>query len=308
MNLIDPKCEEIVQKPGLQGLYEQIELVGRTCYKSSPKYRYYTEDELDFLDEGTEEFDKKYTPELYPIQGESITAESFVRRMITSKHTAMLEHGTCYLYFKHEEHETWDEGDPFDIALNLTLNPYTISNHNWETHEAFYTTNLRVLVELRPDDWEKVLERHMVPYDDRFIKRTTIRITTDRGVSHELVRYRVFSFAQESQRYCNYGSDDITFIRSSWGRTDGTAIQHRLYYDAEIAYKELLNKGWKPQQARSVLPNAVKTEICMTGTEQQWDQFLQLRCYESTGKVHPDMKVVVDMIKDVIVNALWLKK
>ena len=302
MNLIDPKCEEIVQKPGLQGLYEQIELVGRTCYKSKPKYRYYTESKNAYVDEGTDTFTESYTPEDFPIRGESITAESFVRRMIKSKHTAMLEHGTCYLYFKGDENGSMLEGDPFDITLNLTLSPYAVSNHNWETHEVFYTTNLRVLVELRPNDWEAVLERHMVPYDDRLIKRKTIKITTDRGVSHELVRHRVFSFAQESQRYCNYGSDDITFIRSSWGKSDGTAIQHRLYYDAEIAYKELLNRGWKPQQARSVLPNAVKTEICMTGTEQQWEQFLQLRYHESTGKVHPDMKVVATMVKDIIEN------
>ena len=184
MNLIDPKCEEIVQKPGLQGLYEQIELVGRTCYKSNPKYRYYTESKNAYVDEGTDTFTESYTPEDFPIRGESITAESFVRRMIKSKHTAMLEHGTCYLYFKGDENGSMLEGDPFDITLNLTLSPYAVSNHNWETHEVFYTTNLRVLVELRPNDWEAILERHMVPYDDRFIKRKTIRITTDRGVSH----------------------------------------------------------------------------------------------------------------------------
>ena len=120
----------------------------------------------------------------------------------------------------------------------------------------------------------------------------------------ELVRHRVFSFAQESQRYCNYSkykfSHEITFIDPSWNMIlsgvyngidhfDGDYFNHALR-DAEKYYFKLLDLGWTPQQARSVLPNATKTEIIMTGFEDDWRHFFDLRLRGTTGKPHPDMQ------------------
>lgn len=307
MNIIEQSAEIIEQKPGISGLYEHIERVGRTCYKSE-----------DYMKEGS--------------------SERFVKQMIKNGHTAMLEHGTLYLYFKHDPDKYPDDGDPFDVSLNLTLNPYTQSNHNWDTHEVFYTTNLRVIVEMLPDQWEQFIAHHMVDYDDRFIKRTTIKCITDRGVSHELVRHRVFSFAQESQRYCNYSKDkfnrSITFIKPvefkfpagrvyyhdgiCWriekedgetisvirGNIEDEPVLHSFFFDTlkmcERTYFELLKKGYTPQTARSVLPNSTKTEICMTGSSTQWDGFLDLRYKETTGKVSPQMKDLSTKINKLI--------
>ena len=176
MRYIDASYEIIEQEPGIAGIYKQIERAGRTCYKSEDKI---TDD----------------------------SAESFVNRMIDSKHYAMLEHGTVYLYFQHNVQDGIDMGDPFDISLNLTLNRFTVHNSNFDTHETFYTTNLRVLVENFPEDWKEILKAHCVDYDDRFIRRPTVKFICNRQVSHEFVRHRVFSFAQESTRYCNYTKD-----------------------------------------------------------------------------------------------------
>ena len=96
MKLIESKAELIQQPSGLEGVYEQIELCGRTCYKSSPKYRYWTADKKHFINEGTEDFKMLYSPEEYPIK-QNVSAHDFVERMIKSNHTAMLEHGTVYL-------------------------------------------------------------------------------------------------------------------------------------------------------------------------------------------------------------------
>ena len=137
----------------------------------------------------------------------------------------------------------------------------------------------------------------------------SVKFIVDRGVSHELVRHRMASYAQESTRYCNYSKDkfgnEITVIKPCF--LDEDTENYRIWKSsceaAEKAYFAMLDNDATPQEARSVLPNSLKTEICMTGTEQQWEQFLQLRYYESTGKVHPDMKVVATMIKDIIENA-----
>lgn len=133
----------------------------------------------------------------------------------------------------------------------------------------------------------------------------------------ELIRHRVFSFAQESQRYCNYSKDKfdngITFIKPSWcdkevmssignvttidiEKSSAEFVLWMLYLaDAEKAYLKLLEMGWTPQQARSVLPNATKTEIVMTGFEDDWRHFFDLRLRGTTGKPHPDMLVVAEL-------------
>jgi thymidylate synthase (FAD) len=164
-------------------------------------------------------------------------------------------------------------------------------------------------------------------------------LTTDRGVSHELVRHRVFSFAQESTRYCNYSKDkfgnELTFICPSWlnlnlGKyefilnnnypvsiagdgyfkssldTDKDVWILQAMLNAELSYKGLLAEGCSPQEARQVLPNALKTEICMTGFASDWKKFFDLRYFEVTGKAHPDMKLLATMMKEECEKAnIW---
>lgn len=131
----------------------------------------------------------------------------------------------------------------------------------------------------------------------------TMKFICDRGVSHEIVRHRVASFAQESTRYCNYGKDkfgkEITVVRPTWcveGDDKYEAWRSGCRF-AEAAYFTLLeNRGCTPQEARSVLPNSLKTEIIVTMNLDGWNHFFDLRC---AAGAHPDMRELATMAKDL---------
>lgn len=296
MRLIKPKAELLLQQPSLEGVYKQIELAGRTCYKSTDKI---TED----------------------------SAKPFVDRMINSNHLAMLEHGTVYLTIPGEsEPDAWGRVFSHTGKGSYTYNKY--SKVNWEnwwqepvgTQKEFckaiprsnmhITTNLRVLVE---NDWLDDLKYICEP-TEYHEKRYTVRFTCDRGVSHELVRHRVFSFAQESTRYCNYSKNkfgnELTFIIPSWCTsikpdvleyspfeiTPKEAEFMQACFDSEKRYFSMLKSDATPQEARQVLINALKTEVVMTGFIKDWDYFFSLRTsfIAATGKPHPDMSNLTD--------------
>ncbi len=125
----------------------------------------------------------------------------------------------------------------------------------------------------------------------------TVKFIVDRGVSHELVRHRLFSFAQESTRYCNYSKDkfgkEITVIRPLWLQDDlARDLWETACDSAEKAYFRLLDEGWSPQQARAVLPNSLKTEVVITGNMREWRHFFRLRAAGTTGTPHPQMAEV----------------
>lgn len=282
MKLIKPSYEILEQGFKEQDIYKQIEKVGRTCYKSEDK-----------------------------ITNES--AKPFVDRMISSKHYAMLEHGTVYLFCPTEEYVD-SNGDVqyYNPLEKYQDNKYSILN---DSDEGMYiTANLRVLVE---NGWLDDLKYLCEPteYHER---RITVKFICDRGVSHEFVRHRVFSFAQESTRYCNYSKDkfgnELTFIIPVWlvDLKEGNYIVHGddIYRDNkfelhpkntceesfcfvsslfvfEDLYKTFIGYEWKAQQARILLPNALKTELVMTGFESDWKHFFDLRAYGVTGKPHP---------------------
>lgn len=147
----------------------------------------------------------------------------------------------------------------------------------------------------------------------------TIKFICDRGVSHELVRHRLASFGQESTRYCNYAGDkfgnELTFIeplfffeavernmtqdekdrykakRSAWE----LAMKH-----AENVYLTLISLGATPQEARSVLPNSIKTEVVMTANYREWRHFFNLRAARATGPAHPQMEeITVPLLREL---------
>lgn len=124
----------------------------------------------------------------------------------------------------------------------------------------------------------------------------SVRFTCDRGVSHELVRHRVASYAQESTRYCNYSQDkfggEITVIKPCF-LLEGTEAYRQfecLMHRAECAYFDLLEIGLSPQEARCVLPNSLKTEVVMTANLREWRTVLRLRCSKAA---HPQMREVM---------------
>jgi thymidylate synthase (FAD) len=289
MRLIRPSAEIWTQEAGISGIYKQIERCARVCYKSEDK-----------IGEGT--------------------AKKMVEMLTKRGHTAMLEHGTVYLAMPMEtiipiEANGWGK---------YTKNPYSkgfkICEVNGQKRVAV-TTNLRVLVE---NGWLDDLKYICEPteYHER---RITVRFVCDRGVSHELVRHRVFSFAQESTRYCNYSKDkfgnEITFIEPCWldsynynGNTYGNCFLTALEA-AEASYFDLLkkwddkipdkryktgfrNNPWTPQQARAILPNSLKTELVMTGFISDWKHFFELRTAQNA---HPQMRELAIPLKEMMI-------
>jgi thymidylate synthase (FAD) len=130
----------------------------------------------------------------------------------------------------------------------------------------------------------------------------TFRMITDRGVTHEIVRHRIASYSQESTRYCNYNKDkfgnELTIILPVWFYPEASdsldpqrILQYQIWEEsicqAEQHYFALINQGQKPQEARSVLPNSLKTEIVMTANFREWRHFFKLRC---SPKAHPQMR------------------
>lgn len=310
MKLIESSVQIIEEKDP----YKMIELAGRTCYKSEDKI---TEN----------------------------SAKEFVDRMIKLGHGAMLEHGTIYLNVPEQTYtETLeDEFGKFNNPNNGLVDRYRKNKYSkvnsvaadeelrkkypkvrpFKLTHHYITTNLRVIIE---NGWEKDLEWQCEP-TEHHEKRITAKFICDRGVSHEFVRHRVFSFAQESQRYCNYNKDkfnnELTFIRPTWLNiptgdytywdgdwcdidnmkiqlpSDNGIADNFLWClnNARMQYRLLINKGLKPQEARAILPNATKTELVMTGFESDWEHFFELRC---SGAAHPDAKKLADELYKLI--------
>lgn len=278
MKLIKPKFEILEQRPGISGIYRMIELAGRTCYRS----------------------EDKITPD---------SAVAFVDRMIKSGHGAMLEHGTVYLIIPFEY---IDISEKFDIPIVSNIvekyknNPYT----KWRLRDdgfsqlAFITTNLRVLVE---NNWIDDLQYIYEPTECHE-KRITVRLTCDRGVSHEFVRHRVFSFAQESTRYCNYIKSkfggSVTFITPPWLKQDDELEFEEDMQVIENLYFKWLNKGWTAQQARGFLCNFLKTELVMTGTIEQWEGFFKLR---DAKDAHPQARELAQPLHEEFIKRGLIK-
>lgn len=274
MKIVKPSFEIWEQSVGLEGVYKQIEKVGRVCYKSEDKI---TED----------------------------SAKPFVDRMIKSGHGAMLEHGTVYLYIRMEGNESLE-------AYRYLLNPYSKvvfrTYPNSRDMGIYITTNLRVLVE---NGWLDDLQYICEP-TEYHKRRVTVHFVCDRGVSHEFVRHRVMSFAQESTRYCNYSKDkfggEITFVLPNWMISpiwdENDKAGHIFLQTMKISediYLELLSEGWTPQQARAVLPNSLKTELVVTGFTSDWNHFFDLRARGTTGAPHPQAKELAEpLMKEFI--------
>lgn len=131
----------------------------------------------------------------------------------------------------------------------------------------------------------------------------SVKFICDRGVSHEIVRHRLASFAQESTRYCNYGkSGGVTFIKPLFFAEDTAEYKSwcEVMTEAERVYLDLIASGKSPQEARSVLPNSVKTEIVMTANLREWRHFLKLRAVGVAGNPHPQMKeITIPLLNDL---------
>lgn len=289
-----------------------IELAGRTCYKSEDKT---TED----------------------------SAEKFVKMLLKRGHHAMIEHSNFILSVGWElygEILKIEDRQYLRMTTGVSTGRYFISGNPTALREfcmrpdvpSHIQRQIAFAVNIKASLlFEDVLRytEHLKQYDNIVLQKIRMiddisdftiaeklahqvmsyRIICDRGVTHEIVRHRPFSYAQESTRYVNY-KEGVEFIIPPWIPMDAQEIAAEDTFTAEaittpdqdwlgamggaeLEYMELISKGWKPQQARSVLPNSLKTEIVVTGNLQQWGHFFKLRCDK---KAHPQMQEVANMI------------
>ena len=275
MQIIE-QSHEILTEPDQLKL---IELAGRTCYKSEDKI---TED----------------------------STKGFVKMLAKAKHYAMLEFGHACFHLS-DANIDYIQTSPYSKYLVTSDGLVSGNFRAWleffqkEDSDALsisISTIGMYLSEKYPEvfsilsDWLKIVEPvaeiDMTPAQKQIHAVRTVRFITNRGVTHELVRHRPCSFAQESTRYVQY-SGDMEFIKPVWYETNDDAPNKIFRYGCETAkvtYIGLLLNGWKPQQAREVLPNALKTEIVVKATIQEWNHIFSLRCSKAA---HPQMRALM---------------
>lgn len=134
----------------------------------------------------------------------------------------------------------------------------------------------------------------------------TVKFICDRGISHELVRHRIASFAQESSRYCCYAKDkfgkELTFINPCFWEPDSDNYARWFHEmdEAEKTYLAMIESGATPEQARDILPTSIKTEIVMTANLREFRHFFKLRAEGTTGKPHPQMlEITIPLLKEL---------
>ena len=341
MKIIKSSVKILDNDWSVKGIFRAVERAGRTCYKSvGTRYFRLVEEPENSLKSNLikraqndsrvvckkgADFDPAYyisipnkfindysTIEQFDEENfedspyyENLTAEDFVNMLMKSGHGAMLEHGTIYMQIDSfldipEDKKLDKRVHQYDSNRFTKVNSMYIGQGCWR---YYITTNLRVLVE---NDWLDDLKYVCEP-TEYHAKRVMVRFICDRGVSHEIVRHRTMSFAQESTRYCNYSKSkfgqELTFIEPAWEfpSSDIINIKERfeaILGEAEANYMELITLGFKPQEARAVLPNALKTEIVVTAFIEDWKHFFELRC---DSAAHPDIrKLALDLQKQFI--------
>jgi len=299
MKLIDSKVELLEQGPGLVGAFKQIELTGRTCYKSEDNI---TEDSY----------------------------ERFVKAMVKNDHTAMLEHGTIYLTMQYG-----GDRDESDRIEKYTKNPYTKCVQDNGVY--YITTNYRVIVQNHWEDDLKYITEPTEHHVKRYTFRITCNRIQSQSIcrhrhfsfAQESTRYCNYSKDKFNHQIVyvkpswldiptgdvywydginwriQYGenpSDTLSINNNNMPEDKAAAVS--AYFDtldkAEKTYSRLIRLGWKAESARDVLPNALKTEICVTGFEDDWKHFLDLRYRGTTGKPHPDIYKIAKEIHEIL--------
>lgn len=325
---------QLLEEPNVT---KKIERVARICYKSEDKIA----------------------------PGTDLT---MVNKLITSQHTAMLEHADIAIVVSRSNHnfirqvmetmstQCHDDIEPKNCYLRTTyhstsdnfkgIQPYGqryVVSGNIRAWHDFFKFSVEYPYGIQEDVFKTVNEaanhifdvfadgvgvvdgcshffRHgeepqvalvddytMLSDAERMVHETvSILFTVDRGVTHELVRHRDCSFAQESTRYCNYNlgkfGNEITVIEPCFyaGRDDEYNAWVSAMEDAEKHYFDLINAGSKPQEARDVLPTSVKAEIVMTTNLREWKHIFNLRACDSTGPAHPQIKeVMIPALKEL---------
>ena len=309
MNVIQPYAKILDNTIGVNVL-KKIEYIGRTCYKSEDNI---TED----------------------------SAEKFVAGLIKRGHEAMLEHASFCFEIDYDVY-TWMN---FTIKsffvehghksfIRFTIKDKILMSGNVRAWRDFFKKITKIpncfygFIKDNPvlfpewqDDWcfnhcnvgfIRPVKLEDLKYRDEFLVHcdVSVKFVVDRGISHEIVRHRPASFAQESTRYCNYSKgkfgQEVTFILPEEFIEGSPAW--KVWKDAmecsEAYYLTLLNMGVTPEWARDVLGTSLKTELVMTANCEEWRHFFELRACNSTGKAHPQMLEVSRPLLDNFKNTV----
>lgn len=277
MKLVQPKFEELSidnVNPILLG-----ERCVRVCYKSE-----------DLIKDGS--------------------AEKLLKRIMNAGHTAMLEHIPVYLKLPLSELQNKESK-----VASIIQSKYSFCNIF--ENDLYVSTNLRVVYEANPDYAIEFIKHNGEPFTfellpnvqscnyetdrDRitFEKRVTILFTMDRIGSQSFCRHRVFSFAQESTRWCNYIRDkfgsEISIITPCWLKEEDNEEFIKDMEEYEKIYFKWINKGYKAEDARAFLPCGLKTEIVMTGFIKDWKGFFKLR---NDSHAHPQAQELAKPLEE----------
>lgn len=304
MNIVKPYAQLINHEDPQM----HIEVIGRTCYKSENKIT-------------------------------EASNRSFIAQLYKSKHWAMLEHfifiydvtsmscdGEEYLEISAPGYNVSSAYVDYNSQRNvISFNATAINNlyekfiktndrkqylikrlidrciWDYDCHELFGKDRdeYKIFNDSYIEDLEPLKINDLILEEQKIHAWQTVKFVCDRGVSHELVRHRIASFAQESTRYCNYSKDkfgnEITVIKpiffDNYCKAGDDDIQYNMWHEAMIRceklYFQLLKTGAKPQEARSVLPNSLKTEVIMTAKLDEWNHFFGLRV---DTPAHPQMR------------------
>ena len=294
MRIVKSNFEIWEQPAGLEGVYKQIERAGRVSHKSEDRI---TED----------------------------SAKTFVERMMKMKHLSTCEFGTVYLYI-----------DYHNPSFGKIIDKYSSNEYSKcivFPNEVCISSNYRVLVE---NNWLDDLKYLCEPTEYHH-KRYTVKFICDRAILAEFTRHRKFSFMAESTRYCNYSkgkfNSELTFIIPCWmdipegsidlGNYDKTSARYkdgniyiidtkppyvgvdfiRSLCEAEANYLSIVRNGWKPEQARNVLPLSLKTELYMCGFAEDWEKFFELRCATNS---HPQARELAVPLKEEFIKRNYI--
>lgn len=285
MRIIQPSVSLITEKDP----FKKIELAGRTCYKSEDKIT-------------------------------DTSAKKFVGMLISRGHLAMCEHAIfCFTKVFDNYLEAVNTVDMIDFKDSNV----TITEIRDKKYRVIFSANMRVLIEQQliefDNNWNIVylapiakLGMVLCDFEDDIADKTdyeiynhrytTMRFITDRGVTHELVRHRKCSFAQESTRYVNYTKSEMLFIEPTNYKNWNPQLQGMFLSACSVAEEDycfMMNHGAVAQQARAVLPNAIKTEIVITTYDEEWRHIYELRCDKTA---HPDCRRVANASKSIYLS------
>ena len=287
MKLIKSSAQ-IIEPTGytIDDIYKSIELAGRVSHRSEDRI---TED----------------------------SAKTFVERMKEMKHLSTCEFGTVYLYI---DYHNPSFGKIVDKYNNNEYSKCIIDTVF--PNKAYISSNYRVLIE---NNWLDDLKYLCEPTEYHH-KRYTVKFICDRAILAEFTRHRKFSFMAESTRYCNYSKNkfngELTFIIPCWvddieEKSYTSFVEYhptkydpvKLWFDvcmnSEDTYIDLLNKGWKPEQARNVLPLSLKTELYMCGFAEDWKKFFELR---TASNSHPQARELAIPLREEFIKRGYISE